>query len=315
MLEAERRANRAVQSPAVQAEPMKRRVADLARARPSWQSILARLPHSLTERAGGIVHSSPRLRSLLHRTVLKRVQYEDVTIAKGPAQGLRFNASGGPARYALGDIEPEVQELLQRELRPGDVLYDLGASIGFFTVLGAKLVGPEGRIVAVEPFPESARRLRRNVELNGFATVTVEQAAVAAEPGESTFVGGDELVWGWLEQVDQAPAGGMAVRVLTIDSLVADGAPAPSLIKLDIEGAEVLALKGAGETLRDHRPVVMCETHGTRAEVVALLEQHDYVVTALDGGPLAPLPAKLEPMGEGWFDHVLARPRQRPVAA
>jgi len=277
----------------------------------TWQSALARVPRPVSERAAALVHRSSTLRAVLHRSVLKGVQFDDVEISKGPAKGLHFNASGGPARYALGEIEPEVQALMQRVLRPGDVFYDVGASIGFFTVLGARVVGPEGRVVAVEPFPDAADRLRRNVELNGFASVTVEQAAVADTSRQGTFVGGEKLVWGWLLREGEARgAEGVEVSVVTIDDLVARGTPPPSMIKLDVEGAEVLALRGAADTLARIRPAVVCETHGTRAEVVALLEAQEYVVTGLDEGPLA-ADAAAEPLGKGWFDHVFARPRER----
>jgi FkbM family methyltransferase len=277
----------------------------------SLQSALSRAPRPLYERVGALLHRSPRLRSVLHSTLLKRMQFSDVEISSGPAKGLRFNASGGPAGYVLGDVEPAVQVALEQVLSPGDVFYDVGASIGFFTVLGARLVGPEGHVLAVEPFPETVRRLRHNVELNGFETVTIEEGAAADHSGQGTFVGGEQLVWGTLVDGEDADnPNGIAVRVLTIDGLVAQG-PAPSVIKLDIEGAEVLALQGAQDTLSRVRPAIVCETHGTRDEVVAALERHDYVVTALDGAPLAPKgPEAGERLSEAWFDHVLARPRE-----
>src|SRR5882757_11121436 len=79
-----------------------------------------------------------------------------------------------------GTLEPPVQEALRRLLAPGDVFYDIGANVGFFTILGARLVGPQGHVVAFEPVPACARAVGRNIELNGFAHAEIREAAVGA---------------------------------------------------------------------------------------------------------------------------------------
>src|SRR5215218_2287703 len=82
-----------------------------------------------------------------------------------------------------GTLEPPVQEALRRLLAPGDVFYDVGANVGFFTLVGARLVGEGGRVVAFEPVPWCAHAVGRNIELNAFAHAQIRAEAVGAQDG------------------------------------------------------------------------------------------------------------------------------------
>ena len=88
------------------------------------------------------------------------------TVRQGPAAGLRFGSRNASADYASGRNEATVQEAVAGHLRPGSVFFDVGANVGFFTLLAARAVGPRGHIVAVEPMPENVAALRRNLERN-----------------------------------------------------------------------------------------------------------------------------------------------------
>ena len=90
-------------------------------------------------------------------------------IGAGPGRGLRFDVGGGNPDFAAGTYEPPVQQALADCLKPGDVVLDVGANVGFIAVIAAKLVGPAGRVVAFEPVPENARLVRRNARLNGLS--------------------------------------------------------------------------------------------------------------------------------------------------
>jgi predicted methyltransferase len=84
--------------------------------------------------------------------------------------------------YFEGGGEPEVQEALLQHLRPGMTFYDIGANIGFFSLLAARLVGKEGCVVAFQADPEIAARLREHAERNSLGWITVEEKAVWSEP-------------------------------------------------------------------------------------------------------------------------------------
>ncbi|MEY2517755.1 MAG: hypothetical protein QOJ89_5113, partial [bacterium] len=87
-----------------------------------------------------------------------------------------------------GTLEPPVQEALRRLLAPGDVYYDIGANVGFFTLVGARLVGPAGRVVAFEPVPWCARAVAHNIEINGFEHAEIRAEAVGAEDGSARLL-------------------------------------------------------------------------------------------------------------------------------
>ncbi|MBI4541914.1 MAG: FkbM family methyltransferase [Gemmatimonadetes bacterium] len=218
-----------------------------------------------------------------------------VVIRHGAGAGLVFDAGGANPGYALGTTEPLVQQALREHLRAGDVLYDIGANVGFFTVLGARLVGAGGAVYAFEPLAENANALRRNVELNGFRHVTVIEAAVSRASGEGSLVLADEPTWARLASGGAGGRSGRTVRVplVAIDELIAQGRVSPpSLVKIDVEGVEVDVLRGMERTLRHHRPVVICELHYTNAEVGAFFRRHGYDTAVLEReGPIESAPA------------------------
>jgi FkbM family methyltransferase len=185
-----------------------------------------------------------------------------------------------------GTLEPPVQEALRRLLAPGAVFFDIGANIGFFTILGARLVGPQGRVVAFEPVPACARAVARNIELNGFGQAEIREQAVGARSASARLLVVGEASWSHLastgrhadvrEEID--------VAVVSIDELVAAGAiPPPDVLKVDTEGAELQAIEGMRATIERHRPAIVCELHDTNAEFCALMAELNYATTNLDG--------------------------------
>ncbi|WP_338686566.1 FkbM family methyltransferase [Streptomyces acidiscabies] len=148
--------------------------------------------------------------------------------------------------YLFGVWEPHLTSFVSRRLHPGDTFLDVGANIGYYTVLASRLVGPTGRVVAVEPSPDFHQALTGNVRLNGCANVRTVNTAVSDTPGRLTF---------YLE--DPTNLGGTtAVRPRTVtSSFTADTAPlsrllttdevtTARLIKIDVEGGEAGAVRG-----------------------------------------------------------------------
>ncbi len=157
------------------------------------------------------------------------------------------------------DYERDVSALFRARLRPGDHVLDLGANIGYFSMLSASLVGPTGSVIAVEPNPANARLVEASRRANGFDTVRVVQVAAGLSPG--LLVLNRSHSNGTTSAVPDAVAALLnaeTVGCVRADTLV----PASrriGLIKADVEGAEYLALGGCTATIRRDRPLIVTE--------------------------------------------------------
>jgi FkbM family methyltransferase len=232
---------------------------------------------------GRLEHALPFLSPAIRRTVHSR-QVSDGVIAHGQGKGLRFNPGGANPGYVLGTTEPGVQQALVELLEPGMTFYDVGANMGFFSLIAWRRVGPGGRVRAFEPLPGSARTLRHNVALNDAQNVEVVEAAVGAEPGRAQLAVTADSVQAHLADIDtDTPTLGVVdVEVTAVDAEVAAGRPAPDVVKVDVEGAELAVLDGMRQTFQEHRPALICELHGTASEVCDFLEALGYRLDALE---------------------------------
>lgn len=188
---------------------------------------------------------------------------------------------GKVLRILNGTYEREQTALFEQLLRPGATVLDVGANVGYYTLLASVLVGEGGRVHAFEPEPRNAGFLRDHVRINGRGNVTVQQAAVSDRAGTARFDFGSGSGTGHL-----ADAGAIEVRTLRLDDYCAEHGLAPSALKIDVEGAEMSVLEGARETLARHRPILFLSTHG--AEVhrasLAFLRDLGYALTPILGG-------------------------------
>jgi FkbM family methyltransferase len=169
-----------------------------------------------------------------------------------------------PFRTYRVEHESPLQAELVAHLRPGGVVFDVGAHLGEFAFPAANAVGVGGRVFAFEANPTTARQLGEIARLNGYAQVEVVEGAVGREEGTVSFSArGNSADSGvttarkaggsFVEQVE--------VPVRPLDAFVAARGVAPDLVKVDVEGFEVEVLAGAARTLRDHAPVVCVEVH------------------------------------------------------
>jgi len=213
------------------------------------------------------------------------VKGQDSVILRGAGHGLRFNVARSHSAFILGNHEPEVQELLANVLRPGMTYYDVGANVGFFAVIAARLVGPSGHVVCFEPLPENAEQIEYNARLNGFTNVIVRCEALGGSNRTDVFNTSVEPTWGMLSTVGKPPeqaAGQISVNVRTLDSLcVPGGLPIPDVIQIDIEGAEAEFLEGASATLTAKRPILVIELHRTNDAVTSVLDRFGYTYAVL----------------------------------
>jgi FkbM family methyltransferase len=198
-----------------------------------------------------------------------------VQVQNGPAQGLwlHLNPRTGQT-YFEGGGEPEVQAALQQHLRPGMTFYDIGANIGFFSLLAARIVGKEGLVVAFEADPEVAVRLREHIARNAFSWITVEEKAVWSKPGPAFFARTDPATSPdrGLGHVVSSDAGDtIQVSAVSLDDY-ARAQATPDFLKCDVEGAEVEVFRGARHLLKEKRPGIICEMHREENQR-ALLEE------------------------------------------
>lgn len=166
--------------------------------------------------------------------------------------------------YLLGTFEPHVVEAMQAHVRPGSVVYDIGANVGYHTLVLAGLVGAAGCVVAVEPSPVDRPALEATLRLNGLSAsdhVRVVATALAEQTGAVEFAtfsySGIGRIAGEREPADATI---QTVQATTLDRLILDeGYPPPDFLKLDVEGAELRALLGGMQVIKAYRPVILCE--------------------------------------------------------
>lgn len=194
--------------------------------------------------------------------------------------------SGGKLlRIFAGTYEPEQTRLFREYVKPGATLLDVGAHVGYYTLLAAALVGRSGRVVAFEPNPRNYAFLRRHVAVNGCHHVEVEDAAVSDENGVAAFEFGTGTGTGRLTGRSVTADGAVEVRTVRLDDFCAARSVAPDAIKIDVEGAELNVLRGAERTIAAHSPVIFLSTHGAaiHGQCLGWLRERDYAVRAILG--------------------------------
>jgi len=228
-------------------------------------------------------------------------------VGHGQAAGMRIDPSGANAGYALGTTEPLIQDVFAEHVKRGGVVWDIGANIGFYSLIASRCAGT-GRVIAFEPLPANLDAIRRNVALNRIENVEIVPVALGDSEGTAELKLHAQQTWAKLDtsadtgfQQELDVAGHVTVALSTIDRQL-QSLPAPDLVKIDIEGAEVAALRGASTLLSTHRPTIICELHGTNDAVCELLESHGYSLRSIET-------PEIEPRASKWDVHVLATPR------
>jgi FkbM family methyltransferase len=218
-----------------------------------------------------------------------------VQVQAGAAKGLwlHLNPRTGKA-YFEGHGEAEVQKALQRHLKKGMTFYDVGANIGFFSLIAARLVGEGGQVIAFEADPEIAGRLREHVARNRFVWAMVEEKAVWSAAGPLSFARTDPNASpdrGLGHVASGSNRGTVEVAGVSLDEFALAHRP-PDFIKCDVEGAEVEVFRGAARLLREKRPAIVCEMHGdaNHRTLVGELGNLGYVCTDCGSNHVLALP-------------------------
>jgi FkbM family methyltransferase len=181
----------------------------------------------------------------------------------------------------LGSYEYDKAQRFAESLHTGNIVYDVGAHAGFYTLLASHIVGPAGRVFAFEPLPRNVRYLKRHVELNRAKNAIIIEAAVTDASGTCSFLELPASLEGHISS-----EGRLSVRSVSLDDLFTSGSiPAPDVIKIDVEGAETMVLAGASALLERHHPLLFLAVHGdyARVECCTYLRSMGYTLGSLDG--------------------------------
>lgn len=196
--------------------------------------------------------------------------------------------------YVFGTWEPSLSAFLRSELRPGDVFLDIGANVGYFTLLAARAVSNAGRVFAVEALPATAEKLQRNINANGLANAAVLANIASDEEGEvemyrapATNVGKSGTT-----RVPDGVSVGRVPMIVASDAVPRALWPRVRAIKVDVEGHELRVIRGLQPLMDQMRPgasvVVevapdrLAEGGGSSDEIFELMSSHRFSAASLD---------------------------------
>jgi FkbM family methyltransferase len=195
-------------------------------------------------------------------------------ILSGELAGMRWLV---PTRssFFLGRYELDQTPALAAALAANSTFFDIGAHYGYYTLLASRRVA-RGQVFAFEPSPHNLRFLRRHVELNHCSNVRLLEVAVCDHEGAAHFE--DRCGSGVGHLADDGP---ITVRTVSLDGLCASGVlPAPDVMKIDVEGAELAVLRGADQLLSAGRTMLFLSVHGDalRADCCRFLWERGYIL-------------------------------------
>src|SRR5712691_4000859 len=201
-----------------------------------------------------------------------------VTVRSGINRGMKWIVGSSIHGCWLGTYELEKQSVIQRYVKPGMIVFDIGANAGFYTLAFSRLVGEKGQVWAFEPLAENANNILRHVNLNRLQNVTLLQTAVADRNGVVGFNIAESNAMGFISRQVHAS---YKVPSVSLDHLFADGAiPVPDVIKMDVEGAESLVLSGTKDFLKKKKATLFIALHGDdqKRQCIKILRSSGYKV-------------------------------------
>ncbi|HMK23989.1 MAG TPA: FkbM family methyltransferase [Terriglobales bacterium] len=222
--------------------------------------------------------------------------------------------------FVTGRYEPNEFLWLERVLKPGMTFVDVGANLGLYALFASRRVSETGRVIAIEPSRREMDRLRTNIERNSLRNVSLLPVALSDQAAEvdlsvavASHAGHNTLgSFGYNTQLERRET----VQALSLDEVIESAKlQRVDVIKMDIEGSELAALRGASGTLTQYHPTLLMELSdralkhqgATSADVRSLLADHGYEVSVFDSSSGLPLP--LTPKNYFDSENVIAVPR------
>lgn len=258
-------------------------------------------PHKLLNQALGLLPWSvrghikriPGIAQLQRLVVSRALDGKEFAhrVEAGPARGITFRVRMPEDKGIwTGTYEQMFASRLAVAVRPGSVAYDIGSWHGFFA--GVMAAQGAGAVHVFEPLPANTERIRQLIALNPERDIALHACALGDRDTEMDLMVMPETSMAKLErsefQAGLPSAARVRVSVRSVDSMVGSGEiPPPGLMKIDVEGAEVMVLQGAAETLRRHHPRIFAEIHSSQllAQCTSLLRSEGYRIESLDEDP------------------------------
>lgn len=228
---------------------------------------------------------------------LARPSARTVRTRRGFRLSVELNDWVGQHLFALGDYEIMTANLIEAILRPGDTFFDVGANIGFFSLLAARCVGAHGCVRAFEPLPDVRERLLRNIAMNGFTNVHVGEEALCNTTGTAHFHRGPKGNHGMSSLRCMAGSvQSIEVRTDRLDTII-EPEGRVRLAKIDVEGAEMEVLRGMRRCIEHQRPDIIVEVtdrylsefNSSAEEMLAELAAFGYNAFFVGDGSIIPI--------------------------
>jgi len=201
-----------------------------------------------------------------------------VPIIQGPCKGLKWIVGSGVHGMWLGSYEADAQLLIKNCDIADTIAFDIGANVGFYSILFSRLVGPKGKVMSFEPFPRNVNYLKRHIEINSISNVEIHDMAIGNKNGLMRFDTKSHHAQGRI-----GDTGEIEVNVHTLDSIEVPALPV-SIMKIDVEGAEADVLQGGKLFFKKHRPIILLSTHGEKEvkDCKKILEEYGYVMFPIE---------------------------------
>ena len=226
--------------------------------------LLGQVPVSWRRAIIGQPDNPSRMATLVHN-LLNRISSAKTQIleCKGALEGYRMCVDWSHHRsFAYGTWEPEVLRVVTSTIKPGMTVVDIGAHIGYYSLLFAKLVGPSGRVFCFEPLPENFALLQGNMQLNNLCQVATFNQAIFSSNGAITLtVPDDQRNSGNGSAYIHGGGREVHVEAISVDAFCEEVGIRPDILKMDVEGAEYEVLMGARKTISQSRPKLLIELH------------------------------------------------------
>jgi len=216
-----------------------------------------------------------------------------ISIRSGVAKGMLWLTGALVHGCWLGTYERDKQDHCAKIVKSGMTVFDLGANAGFYTLIMSRLVGVSGHVVAFEPDSGNMTLLRRHVALNRLGNVTVVQAAVS----EADSLSGFSMTGGATGRLQENNS--YLVPTLSLDAVLRNKAlPSPDIVKMDVEGAEVLVLRGARDFIAKQSCSWIVALHGDEAKngCLGIFSEAGYSLTDLESQPIDPMNFLISPV-------------------
>lgn len=209
-------------------------------------------------------------------------------VLRGRLRGARFvlgtlEGAGGGGSVYFDLVEPEQTAIFAENLNPGDVFFDVGANVGYYTVFGSRLVGSRGQVIAFEPVVRNLSHLYRHIIINDLQNVSVIPSACSDEISLAAFSAGQNTAMGHLAETNETEKNESnknltLVSTVTLDSIAEKLTIVPNVVKIDVEGAELSVLRGAENIVLPAKPKIFLSLHSNilRTKCLAYLKEFGY---------------------------------------